>query len=210
MRAWIFLLLITPLTVIGQEAKQYSFTGKKFNFTLFATRSLSADNINYSCGIDSIVITSKQHGNRLQAIVCNENSYFCTDGEKPGFLVEDMNFDGEEDFRLMQFLPAGPNIPYYYWLYNAKTSRFEPNTQLEEITSPVFDKHSKRIVSEWRNGAATSGKTLYEYRNGIPMAVEERSMDYGQKEGYILYTTKKLAGGKLKTVSKKLVKEKNR
>jgi hypothetical protein len=207
MRYWILLLILMPLTVPGQEARQYNIQGRKYAFSLFATRSISEDKTNYTCGIDSIVITDKKSGNKIQTIICKENNYFCTDTEKPGFVTEDMNFDGEEDFRLMQFLPAGPNIPYYYWLYNAKTGRFEPNTQLEDITSPVFDKRSKRIASEWRNGAAESGKTLYEYRKGIPTAVEERSMDYGQKEGYILYTTKKLTGGKLKTVSKKLVKE---
>ncbi len=202
------LLLLLPLTVFGQQAKQYVIQGKKYTFTLYATRSISSDSVNFTCSIDSIAITGKSAGNKLQSIICKENNFFCGDTDKPTFVAEDMNFDGEEDIRLMQFLPAAPNIPYYYWLFNPKTGMFETNTALEEITSPVFTQRSKRITSEWRGSGTESGKTTYEYRNGKPIEVEEISMDYGHKEGHILITTKKLVGGNLKVVSKKLVKEK--
>ena len=80
----------------------------------------------------------------------------------PSFV--DANFDGFADLTIALSLPAGPNIPYQTWLYDPSTQRFvdAPDT-LQGIPSPEFDKKSKTIVSQWRNGCCEHGVTTYRW-----------------------------------------------
>ena len=97
----------------------------------------------------------------------------------PGFVLEDMTFDGYTDFRIQAFVPAGPDIPYLYWLYNPETGRFEGNKDLEEISSPVFDPGEGVIRSVNRDGAAVHVSRAYRYEEGVPrlFRVEETRID---------------------------------
>ncbi|MGD8386265.1 MAG: hypothetical protein PVG49_03955 [Desulfobacteraceae bacterium] len=48
-----------------------------------------------------------------------------SDVKDAGFFLEDMNFDGYVDFRVQAFVPAGPNTPYLYWLYDSASGGFK-------------------------------------------------------------------------------------
>jgi hypothetical protein len=95
------------------------------------------------------------------------------DEENLGFVIEDMNFDGYKDIRIQQFLPAAPNIPYYCWLWDEKTSKFIENLYLEEITSPEFNQENKVIKSFARASSSNHFERTYKYLNGIPTLIEE-------------------------------------
>ncbi|MNP18410.1 hypothetical protein D3C76_1108930 [compost metagenome] len=95
------------------------------------------------------------------------------DKENLGVVIEDMNFDGYQDIRIQQSMPASPNIPYYYWLWDEDSTRFVPNTSLEIITSPEFDQKNKWIKSDVRGNAATYYEDIYKYIDEIPMLVKE-------------------------------------
>ena len=41
--------------------------------------------------------------------------------ENEQVIIEDLNFDGYSDIRLLQYLPETANIPFFYWLYNSET-----------------------------------------------------------------------------------------
>lgn len=92
-----------------------------------------------------------------------------TDSQGPGTVfipsLVDANFDGFPDLTISLSLPAGPNIPQQTWLFDPRTQRFvdAPET-LQGITSPEFDKTSKTIVSQWRNGCCEHGVTTYRWR----------------------------------------------
>ena len=71
------------------------------------------------------------------------------------FVVEDMNFDGLNDIRLMQFVPAAPQciLAYYCTGLAIKPSgKFQRAQKFDDITSPEFDRGKKLISSSWRGG----------------------------------------------------------
>ena len=90
------------------------------------------------------------------------------DIETVGILHMDFNFDGFEDFAIMEFLPAGPNVPYLYYLHDSQTDRFTPNADLARITAPEFRATDGQIISYWRDSAAVSGKDVYVWKDGKP------------------------------------------
>jgi hypothetical protein len=107
--------------------------------------------------VKSISIIKKSDNKLMQTILPPENYFFCDMSQDQIFLVEDVNFDNINDIRLLQFLPAAPNLPYYYWVYNSITKIFQRQKALEEITSPKFD-HTKRIITSfWRASCCDHG-----------------------------------------------------
>jgi uncharacterized repeat protein (TIGR01451 family) len=82
-------------------------------------------------------------------------------------IVGDMNYDGNDDFRIVKFLPAGPNIPYLYYLYDPGSRSFIYSKAYENITSPEFPGNSE-IRSKWRESAAKSGIDTYTVANNTP------------------------------------------
>jgi hypothetical protein len=80
--------------------------------------------------------------------------------EANSLIVGDMNYDGNDDFRIMKNVPAGPNIPYLYYLYDPATRQFIYNAAYGSITSPEFPGNSQ-VVSKWRESAAKWGIDTY-------------------------------------------------
>ena len=72
-----------------------------------------------------------------------------------------MNFDGYGDIRLVEFQPAGPNVPYLNWLFDPTSGCFVENRALNAITSPQFDPATREIRSNWRDGATRYGTDVY-------------------------------------------------
>lgn len=92
-----------------------------------------------------------------------------------GFVVEDMNFDGYRDIRLVKFLPTGPNIPYLYWMFEPQTQHFIFNSAFSdsEMTSPQFDNEKKQVLSTWREGCCRYGTNYYEIVDNKPLLVRQ-------------------------------------
>jgi hypothetical protein len=122
--------------------------------------------------------------------------------ESLGFVIEDMNFDGYKDIRIQQFLPAAPNIPYYCWLWDDKTSKFVENIYLEEITSPEFDQENKIIKSFARASAANHFERTYKYLNGIPTLIKEFEIaaEFLDDKTMIHHITRELKDGRMQVV----------
>jgi len=141
-----------------------------------------------------------EFGKKVQELVFSETS--TPDGSQLGVVIEDMNFDGYKDIRIQQFLPASPNIPYYYWLWDKKSSKFIKNNNLEKITSPVFDAKSKSIKSNVRENAGTYYDYEYKYiGNELTLTREtERIADPEKKVWHI--TIKELIEKEMKVIKK--------
>lgn len=89
------------------------------------------------------------------------------------FKIEDMNFDGYADMRLMEFMPVAPNVPYYFWLWDAKTGQFVDKTQdYGHISAPEFNQDTKQIFSYQRHYAAAYTQWVYEMIDGKPQPVQ--------------------------------------
>jgi len=170
---------------------------------------LSGDEVNYDCSIKSISVYGADYKQLLQTIIPPENTFFCGTPKDQIFLLNDVNFDGLSDFMIVQFEPAGPNIPYYYWIFNNKTQAFQRDTTLEGITSPAFDSPHKLITSFWRSGCCDHGFSNYKYIDGKITLIEETEIvDKPDKPGEQIFTKKRLVNGKMKLIERTVEKEK--
>lgn len=87
-------------------------------------------------------------------------------GTGSDIVIEDMNFDGINDFRIIAMLPPGPNIPYICFLWDKKSGKFIHAEFLDDITSPEFDSKTKTITSSSRESANKYRKDVYKYSGG--------------------------------------------
>jgi hypothetical protein len=121
-----------------------------------------------------------------------------------GFQVVDMNFDGYDDFRLMEFAAAGPTTPYVNYLFDPATSRFVRSAALDELPSATFDAARRRIVSTWRDGATRYGRDEYAFRGAVPALVRREVRDYESEDAYVL-TVSEAVGGEMVVVETRRV-----
>ena len=87
-------------------------------------------------------------------------------GTGSDIIIEDMNFDGINDFRIIAMLPPGPNIPYICFLWDKKSGKFVHAEFLDDITSPEFDSKTKTVTSSSRESANKYKKDVYRYSGG--------------------------------------------
>ena len=111
-------------------------------------------------------------------------------------------FDNKEDFTIVNFLPAGPNVPYFIFLSSLDGKTFTQNAAFEEITTPEIDTKTQTIISNWRDGAATYGKSIYKLENNKPVMIEEQIATF-DADGKCMASMKRLVDGTLKEVDKR-------
>ncbi len=105
-----------------------------------------------------------------------------------GFEFTDMNFDGYADFRLIEFLPAGPNIAYINALYDPAKGKHVSAPSLNVISAPEFDADSKTVISMWRGNAATHGQDVFGWEDGDLM-LRQRTISVFDENGNCMLTT---------------------
>ncbi len=91
-------------------------------------------------------------------------------------LVGDMNYDGNDDFRIVKLIAAGPNIPYLYYIYDPATHTFIYNEAYANITSPEFPGNSQ-IRSRWRESAAKAGVDTYTIVSNVPRLIQKETWE---------------------------------
>lgn len=153
------------------------------------------------CEISKIEIF--RDGTLMQSIKPEENSFGLTFPKDQLFKIEDMNFDGKQDFRLMEFLPAAPNVPFLFYIYNPKTKLFEHSPEYEKITSPTFDDEKEQINSSWRDGCCRHGRDVYEIKNGVPERTERYVIGHNS-EGQEYSEYWQVKDGELKLIKEEL------
>ncbi|WP_435165174.1 XAC2610-related protein [Paenibacillus glycanilyticus] len=119
------------------------------------------------------------------------------DGMNLGAEVEDMNFDGFLDLRIQSLIPAGPNTPYLYWLWNPKSSLLELNKELEEITATEFDSFTQTIHCFNRDNAAEYSDVYYRYIEGSPVVVLSLIHKFDDDQVLWQVTINELINGKM-------------
>ncbi|MBK6775159.1 MAG: hypothetical protein IPG74_04685 [Flavobacteriales bacterium] len=78
-------------------------------------------------------------------------------------VVEDVNFDGAADLRLLSWHSIEHYRTYWYWLFNVRSGSFERDTVLDGIMNPEFDHTNKVIHSWWRQGFNLFANEEFEY-----------------------------------------------
>lgn len=192
--------------VMGQHFV-LTYQHSDFLFKLSIDSTLSPDSVNYNLVVRSITIRRKSSHKVIQIIYPEDNYPPSGLPNDQLFIIEDVNFDGAPDIRLLQFEPADPNEPYYFWVYDRKTGKFKRFKALEDITSPRFVPEKKLIYSFWRSGCCDHGLSSYKYINGIPVMIreDEDAMSANDTATYII-TVKKRINGKMKLVKRTIEK----
>lgn len=189
----IFLILLILFSLEFYSQQILKFSHGEFEFCL--TKECGEND----CEIIKIEVF--KDGYLKQTITPSENYFSKTFPNDQLFAIEDMNFDGKIDFRLIEFLPAGPSVPFLFWIYNKTSKRFERNRAYEEIGSPEFDYKKKQINSLWRNGCCEHGNDVYKLINGVPKLTERFVIGHNS-EGKEYDEYWKFENGKLKLIEK--------
>jgi hypothetical protein len=189
----IILLLCFGNAVVAQTKK---FEDNKFIYKLITGFEVDIESKDTSCFVKQIVVINKTTHKVLQKIIVPDNRIYCN-SSNIDFIVEDMNFDNRNDFRL-EAARGGHNVSYYCWIYKPNLQKFIRDSTLEEITSPDFDTKNKLITSSWSGSYTHTGSDTYKYIKGKITLVEEdewyRDNEYFNKH---ISTTRKLINGKM-------------
>ncbi len=109
------------------------------------------------------------------------SDFQCTSDTENTIEIEDLNFDGHMDIRVLE-MSGSVNAPYIYWLYDPREDVFVRNEELAGITSPEVDVMGKEIISRWRSGAASYGTDHYTYSNGHFILGSREENNYAEEE----------------------------
>ena len=125
---------------------------------------------------------NKKHIQTINIAEVNSFGDETTTSPEPGtgsdIIIEDMDFDGINDFRIIAMLPPGPNIPYICFLWDKKSGKFVHAEFLDDITSPEFDSKTKTVTSSSRESANKYRKDVYKYSNGKLVLVKSMVKTY--------------------------------
>lgn len=176
----IIIILVGLICHQGRSQGTLTFDDKYFQFVLKVEAIDSSDRD--ACFVAEIKIYKQKGGTLVQTIEPLGNEHPCGFPKDQIFIIEDMNFDGQNDFRLFEFFPAAPNIPYLYWFYDSKAFQFKFDTTLVNITSPEFDKDNKVVSSFWRNGCCQHGRDFYRYDKTGLILYERRIIGHDQND----------------------------
>jgi LysM repeat protein len=91
-------------------------------------------------------------------------------------IVQDMNYDGNDDFRILQSVPASPNVPYVYFIFDPTSRQFVYSGAYGKITSPEFSDNSQ-IISKWRESATKWGIDTYQVTANVPMLIQRETWE---------------------------------
>jgi hypothetical protein len=164
---WNLLLWMLALQSAPSEAAPqapYTFSDKDFVFALEVNKRPSADTEGSLCDVKSLTVRRKSDGQELQKMVLEDILLDCY--LEPGrmLVVEDINFDGRNDIRVLSMLDARLQSTFQYWLYDKKTGRFERAARFEGLTSPSFDAKTRTVTSVLRVGAANKTVEKFQVR----------------------------------------------
>lgn len=119
--------------------------------------------------------------------------------EADALYVEDLNFDGYADLRVMEYLPGGANVPYFFWIYDPATAQFKRATAYEVVMSPEVDMVRQELISRQRVSASEYVTEYFKPSGEIPVLVrrEERKFQPDGSSLLKIYEVKDDSGPQL-------------
>ncbi len=195
-------LLLSLISLASFAQKKWTTADHYHFFVLTIDTSLCESQRNQLCQtINKIEISEKGDKQNTQTIIPIDTLFLPFFDSSFVFVVEDVNFDGQNDIRLLGNLTANMQTEYNYWLYDKTTGQFKTDTNLNKLSNPRFNPTNKTIHTWWRNGASHNGHALYTWNNNqiVLIAQEEEEWITGNN-GYLITTI--IVNGSYVTTSK--------
>ncbi len=120
--------------------------------------------------------------------------------------VLDMNFDGYDDFRIMEVAPAGPNVRYLHWIYEPDSELFAGSPALDALTSTSFDAKTRQITSTERKSPIQYSSETYEY-SGDRLVLVRKTVKYYSEPGRYRLTVSEPVDGRMQIIDQRLIDE---
>ncbi|MEM7040587.1 MAG: hypothetical protein AAF570_26725, partial [Bacteroidota bacterium] len=123
-----------------------------------------------------IEIWNCREGERIQTIYPQDHGpIMSVHSSSSIFAVEDMNFDGELDFRLMLGAAINGGYRWYdYYIFDTTRNRYVKNMTMDDISEPYFDADLKLVHAYLRVGFSSFWHALYKWDGmKVKLLVEE-------------------------------------
>lgn len=151
--------------------------------------------------VKSITILNVADTNKKQVIIPgkNETAWPWTDDTKyEKFILEDINFDGYNDIRLLN---SADTFGYYCWTFQPATGKFIEDTVLSKFINPQFDQQQKLVYQNLEN-SGDKRTQIFRYINGVLTLIEEDETNYDSIHKTTTITIRKLINGKMQITNR--------
>ena len=101
-----------------------------------------------------------------------------TNSEADALVVEDVNFDGYADVRMMEYLPGGSSAPFFYWLYQPATGKFARSDWFTAVKSPEVDAENRQLISRQKVSDTEYVTEYYDPQGEVPMLVRKEVRNF--------------------------------
>ena len=132
------------------------------------------------------------------------NGSFKLCGKAP--ILEDLNFDGYKDVKLLNAEKEGQYVCY---VYQSEVGVFSLNSVLGEMLEPVWDTETKTVKSKTYSIEKTTidesdapaayvetrGEAIWEWQGGVPVKLSETGLEYFSDSGLFCYYKCTLVSG---------------
>lgn len=99
--------------------------------------------------------------------------------EADALVVEDVNFDGYADIRVMEYLPGGSsNIPFFFWIYQPATGEFVAAPDFATVLSPELDLENRQLLSRQKLSANEFVTEFYNPQGDQPNLIRKEVRTY--------------------------------
>jgi hypothetical protein len=129
--------------------------------------------------------------------------------ESEYFGIDDINFDGYQDIRLLAWWGVTGNKGYVYWIFNPQTGRFVENRDLRDLSNPILHPDTKTITTSSVGGMAgkihSYGTYAFERCKLTLIRVESQQWDETKK--HVVKTISKRQNGKMVIIRTQIIKD---
>lgn len=160
----------------------------------------------YRPTVKAIHIYNLINQKQIQTIIPEQYLFDSFHDSSTVFILEDMNFDGTTDIRLLNWTSTNLQTTYWYWFYNDSTKQFQRNTTLAELTNPFFNSTTKTIHTSWSFISNSYGHALYEWNEDKVELIAEEELKWNISGSHEILTIKQNINGKINII-KRDVKE---
>ena len=113
----------------------------------------------------ALIDTSQNGIFNSKSCIVSDDYYYDTHTElNEIFVIGDFNFDGYEDFSVLNWVSINRQVSYDFYVFNVKTKKYLFNKQLTDLINPYFDHKIKTVHSCWNIGVNEFGHALFNWR----------------------------------------------